>query len=159
MAYSDFTLLELKEQFSLTDTVGSLFGEVPALEPGDLLTTQLYRALKLPLRNEKAKSELIISPVLPELIDRNNDFFTFYSGENLPADRSLGLTGDGWPLPLDFVINRNTGSFALNMPVLAVIEAKRDNIQGALISARLSCTARRSSIRGWAARFRSITAA
>jgi len=124
MAYSDFTLLELKEQFNLIDTVESLFGELPDVEPGDLLTRQLSRAMKLPIRNEKAKSELIISPVLLEVIDRNSDFFTFYSGENLPADRARGLSGE-----CDFVISRNTGSFAINMPILTVIEAKRDNIE------------------------------
>lgn len=124
MAYSDFTLIELKEQFSLTDTIGSLFGTLPIFEPGEVLTTQLNRALKLPLRNEKAKSELIVSPILLELIDRNSDFFTFYSGENLPADRAKGLTGE-----CDFFISRNTGSFAMNMPILAIIEAKRDNLE------------------------------
>ncbi|MBC8154676.1 MAG: hypothetical protein H7Z72_17400 [Bacteroidetes bacterium] len=124
MAYSDFTLLELKEQFGLTDTVGSLFAELPPVEPGELLTTQLKRAFKLPLRNEKAKSELVVSPVLLELIDRNSDFFTFYSGENLPADRLRGLVGE-----CDFMISRNTGSFAINMPILAIIEAKRDNLE------------------------------
>ena len=124
MAYSDFTLIELKEQFGLTDTVGSLFGELPPFEPGEVLTTQLGRAFKLPLRNEKAKSELIVSPILLELIDRNSDFFTFYSGENLPADRSKGLTGE-----CDFFISRNTGSFAMNMPILSIIEAKRDNLE------------------------------
>lgn len=108
----------------MTDTVGSLFGELPAVEPGAVLTEQLSRALKLPLRNEKAKSELIVSPVLLELIDRNSDFFTFHSGENLPADRSRGLVGE-----CDFMVSRNTGSFAINMPILAIIEAKRDNIE------------------------------
>lgn len=124
MAYSDFTLLELKGQFGLTDVVESLFPALSPVEPGDLLTTQLNRALRLPLRNEKAKSELIVSPILLELIDRNSDFFTFYSGENMPADRAHCLVGD-----CDFLISRNTGSFALNMPVLALIEAKRDNLE------------------------------
>jgi hypothetical protein len=124
MAYSDFTLIELKEQFGLTDTVGSLFAELPAVAPGEFLTTQLKRALKQPLRNEKAKSELVVSPILLELIDRNNDFFTFYSGENLPANRARGLVGE-----CDFFISRNTGSFAINMPILAIIEAKRDNLE------------------------------
>jgi hypothetical protein len=108
MAYTDFTLLELKEQFGLTDTIGPLFPELPPLEPGELLTRQLARAMKLPLRNEKAKSELIVSPILLELIDRNAD----------------GLTGE-----IDFMISRFTGSFALNMPIVAVIEAKRDNLE------------------------------
>lgn len=124
MAYSDFTLLELNQKFSLTDTVGSLFDELPPVDPGDLLTTQLRRALKLPLRNEKAKSELVVSPILLELIERNSDFFTFYSGENLPADRARGLVGE-----CDFFISRHTGSFAINMPIVAVIEAKRDNLE------------------------------
>lgn len=30
---------------------------------------------------------------------------------------------------IDFFTSRNTGSFAINMPVLAVIEAKRDNLE------------------------------
>ena len=67
---------------------------------------------------------MVVSPILLELIDRNNDFFTFYSGENLPADRAHGLTGE-----CDFLISRNTGSFAVNMPILAIIEAKRDNLE------------------------------
>jgi hypothetical protein len=75
MAYSDFTLIELKEQFGLTDTVGSLFGELPDLEPGEVLKVQLSRALKVPLRNEKAKSELIVSPILLELITYIADDF------------------------------------------------------------------------------------
>ncbi|TAE32609.1 MAG: hypothetical protein EAZ91_04685 [Cytophagales bacterium] len=124
MAYSDFTLLELKEKFGLNDIVAELFPELPEVEPGPLLTAQLERAMKVPLRNEKAKSELIVSPILLELVHRNNDFFTFYSGENLPADRSKGLVGE-----CDFFISRYTGSFAMNMPVLAIIEAKRDNLE------------------------------
>jgi hypothetical protein len=124
MAYSDFTLLELNQRFGLTDTVDKLFGELPPVEPGAVLTEQLSRAMKLPLRNEKAKSERIVSPILLELIDRNIDFFTCYSGENLPADRTRGLTGE-----CDFFIGRNTGSFGMNMPILAVIEAKRDNLE------------------------------
>ena len=124
MAYSDFTLLELNEKFGLTDTVGSLFAELPPVDAGELLTIQLKRALRLPLRSEKSKSELVVSPILSEMIDRNNDFFTFYSGENLPADRSRGLVGE-----CDFFISRNTGSFAINMPILSVIEAKRDNLE------------------------------
>lgn len=124
MAYADFTLLELNEKFGLTDTIGSLFAELPSVAAGELLTTQLKRAFRLPLRSEKAKSELVVSPILSEMIDRNNDFFTFYSGENLPADRSRGLTGE-----CDFFISRNTGSFAMNMPILSIIEAKRDNLE------------------------------
>ncbi len=124
MAYSDFTLLELNEAFGLTDRVDPLFDELPAIEPSATLSAYLGRAMKLPLRNEKAKSELVVMPILLELIDRNNSLFTLYSGENLRADRSLGLAGE-----CDFFITRNTGSFALNMPILAVIEAKRDNME------------------------------
>lgn len=72
---------------------------------------------------------MVVSPILLELIDRNSDFFTFYSGENLPADRSRGLVGESESRTCDFFISRNTGSFAINMPILAIIEAKRDNLE------------------------------
>ncbi len=124
MAYTDFSLLKLNEQFGLTDKVRPLFDIVPTIEPSDILLTQLKRGFRLPLRNEKAKSEFIVSQLLLEIIEQNEGFFTLYSGENLSADEEKGLNGE-----CDFYISRNTGSFAMNMPILAIIEAKRDNIE------------------------------
>lgn len=72
MAYSDFSLLDLRQQFGTTDVVKPLFEFIQPVEPSDFLREQIARVRKLPLRNEKAKSEAIISPVLIEVVERND---------------------------------------------------------------------------------------
>jgi len=122
MAYSDFTFWRIKDQFGISDTVEPL--ELPGqpIEPSASLREALEGAQLLQLRNEKIKSEAIVFPVLLDIVKRNRDFFTLHSGENLPAQRELGLTGE-----CDFFISKNTRTFEINLPILAVVEAKRDD--------------------------------
>lgn len=78
--------------------------------------------MTLPLRNEKAKSELIISPILADLVSRNAALFTLFSGEHINADREQGLVGE-----VDFLIAKRTRTINVNFPILAVVEAKKND--------------------------------
>ncbi len=122
MAYSDFTLWDLESKFGITNAVVPLFDAVPPIEPDAFLLKTIERGQTLSLRNEKIKSEAVVFPVLLDVIKRNEDFFTLFSGETLPARREAGLTGE-----CDFIITKNTHSLNPNLPVFSVVEAKRDN--------------------------------
>lgn len=134
MAYSDFTLSTLQQRFDLTHQRQRLFSDITPLTPSDWLNNALQTAEELPVKSEKAKSELIVMPILLELRNQNHKRFTIFSGENLVADPENGLNGE-----CDFIITEDTGSFELNPPILQIIEAKKNDIENniALCAAQL----------------------
>ena len=125
MAYANFTLLDLQKQFNLSNKIVELFdpATIRSIDPSPMLIDQLKEAALLPMRTEKARSELIIIPILMELRKRNNRFFTIYSGEILAVDQSQGLVGE-----CDFILARDTGSLSINTPLINIIEAKREDL-------------------------------
>lgn len=126
MAYKDFSLSDLREKFQVENKVVNLFDDakVSLIQPSELLLQQLEEAQTLPIKSEKARSELIITPILLELRRINKQFFTIYSGDSLIVDREKGLTGE-----CDFIIAKETGSFTINMPILAIVEAKKQDME------------------------------
>lgn len=127
MAFSDFTFDDLEARFGVKNRVGQLFSGNDRIEPGAKLTEALSLAQELPVRSEKAKSELLVLPILLELRSRNNKFFTIYSGDILNADKEKGLIGE-----CDFLLAKDTGSFSINYPIIQLVEAKRNDIEEGL---------------------------
>jgi hypothetical protein len=129
MAYSDFTLKSVKEKFGLTLVEGGRF--LPAIPPAILTSLYLSDVLEesLPLAiamgSEKARSELLISPVLFELRRILNRQMSFFSGEDFTVDAAQGLNG-----VCDFLLSRSTEQLILEAPVVVIVEAKKDNIKG-----------------------------
>ena len=123
MAFSDFTLDDLELKLGVRNRVGLLFDRMPPLEPGERLKDALATAQELPVRSEKAKSELIVLPVLLDARLKADKFFTIYSGDMLIADESRGLKGK-----CDFILAKDTGSFSVNYPIIQVVEAKKNDI-------------------------------
>ena len=124
MAYSDFTLKDLKTKFGITNRVLQLFSNTPSIPISEALQEDLQLARMLPIRSEKAKSELIIMPILIELMKRNKQFFTIYSGDSLIADKANGLSGE-----CDFILAKQTGSFDINTPIITIVEAKKNDVE------------------------------
>ncbi len=124
MAYSDFTLKDLKKHFGINNKVENLFSDIQPISLSETLKEDLHLAEILPVRSEKAKSELIIMPILLELMKKNQQFFTIYSGDTLTADKSKGLSGE-----CDFILAKNTGTFDLNTPIFTMVEAKRNDVE------------------------------
>ena len=89
MAYTDFTLDDLEMKFGIKNKSEILFKKdtIKALPPSKKLLEQLEEIKDLPIRSEKARSELIITPILLELRRLTDKFFTFYSGDTLIADK------------------------------------------------------------------------
>ena len=130
MAYSDWTIETVKKAFQLEEVnaVG-IFANVEPVAPSAHLTTTLERnvPLALAMGTEKAKSELIVSPMLVELwmhFDRN---ISFFSGIDFNIDAENGLTG-----VCDFLVSLSPSQFHLEVPVITLVEAKRDNLTAGL---------------------------
>ncbi len=124
MAYSDFTLDDLELKFGIKNQIESVFVDFRKIEPSKKLQEALQTATELPVRSEKAKSELIVMPILIELRAINNKFFTIYSGDQLNADKETGLVGE-----CDFILTKDTGTFNINYPILQIVEAKKHDIE------------------------------
>ena len=111
--YSDIEALDIKLRKK------QLFSEIIPIEPSDLLKQVLAINLKRPMATEKAKSELIIVPILNELITLNFDHFTFFSGYNFDIDKAKGLKGH-----CDFLLSMEVNSPIIEAPVISIIEPK-----------------------------------
>jgi hypothetical protein len=130
MAFSDFTLETAVVRLGLTlGPRSDLFVGVEAAEVSPLLRTVLERwaPQALEVNTEKARSELIIAPVLMESAHLAGGGMGVYSGVTLDVDRERGLYGR-----CDFLVGRKAGPFLLGSPLLAVVEARNEDIPGNL---------------------------
>lgn len=126
MAYSDFTIRELKERFQLTINESSnLFAEVVEIELPRVLAETLARYLPLAVNvnTEKARSELVIAPVLVEFKLLHRDRISLFSGIDFTVDESLGLKGR-----CDYILARSPEQLALTAPICVLVEAKNENM-------------------------------
>jgi hypothetical protein len=75
MAYTDFTWERIKDEFGYDNLLDTLFPELPPVQPSTTLVEALRRTDKQFMRNEKAKSEGYITPILYELAEIQQDYF------------------------------------------------------------------------------------
>src|SRR5262249_5713617 len=128
MAYSDFTLADLRHRFGLTISEGGdLFASVAEAELPVGLAALLprYLPLALNLNTEKARSELLIAPILMELKLRYPDRLSLFSGIDFTVDAASGLSGR-----CDYILSRSPQQLALSAPACVLVEAKSENIVG-----------------------------
>jgi len=90
MAYSEFTIKEVKEAFSLTIVENKeLFAEVDAIRLDDSVMKKLdeYVPLALAVNTEKARSEFIIAYLLLELRSYLENQVSLFSGIDFDVDK------------------------------------------------------------------------
>jgi len=131
MSYSQFTTLEMIEaafDITIVDKVG-IFANLPESQYSDFLgqTLQENISLALAINTEKARSELIVTPILVELRKQFDYQISFFSGKEFNIDSEKGLNGF-----CDFLISRSSEQLLIKTPVVALVEAKNDNIQAGL---------------------------
>ncbi|MCZ6677154.1 MAG: hypothetical protein O7E52_07865 [Candidatus Poribacteria bacterium] len=127
MPYNQFTLSAVKEAFDLETEEGEdLFAAVGGVEISDLLNQILQRnvPLSLAIGTEKAHSELIVMPILVELRELVEPPISLFSGIAFNVDRKSGLSGT-----CDFIISRSKEQFFVDVPVIAIVEAKNENVR------------------------------
>ena len=130
MAYSDFKLSNVSKIFELTITESSqLLADVPEIEASELLTTILKENIDLAvsINTEKARSEMIIVPILLEIRRKLNYQISLFSGIEFNVDPGKGLNGF-----CDFLMSNSQEQLFISSPILTVVEAKNDNLKAGL---------------------------
>ncbi|MDY6991416.1 MAG: hypothetical protein SVR94_02255 [Pseudomonadota bacterium] len=127
MPYSHFTLKSLEKTFNLQETVQQLFPTVEPHNPSAWLQETLAKGSYLALKTEKARSEMIIAPILLEITDKNQRALTLFSGETLDVDSNQGLNGE-----CDFILSKSSHTYTLQAPIFALVEAKQHIIENSL---------------------------
>lgn len=130
MAYSDFTLDDIKKKFQLAiNERTNLFSHVSSVEPGDPLSILLqdYIPLALAINTEKARSELMMAPLLVEMRRLAGHEISLFSGVEFNVDAAQGLNGI-----CDFIVSNDAEQFYITAPVIMVVEAKNENMQAGL---------------------------
>ncbi|MEO0536504.1 MAG: hypothetical protein AAF215_21830 [Cyanobacteria bacterium P01_A01_bin.123] len=131
MSYREFTLEKLRKQFGLAlesnqDLFSAAIHRVPLATPFiDYLNYSV--PLALAINTEKARSEMIIAPMLVELKRLLQDQVSLFSGVEFNVDPDQELNGF-----CDFIISLSRQQLYISAPVLIVFEAKNENIKGGL---------------------------
>jgi hypothetical protein len=119
----------VKDRFDL-QLMNNRFCELfPISEPQSEFLTVFDESFSLAevAKSEKAKSELLVSPILVQarrLVDRQVQLF---SGEEFNVDQEKGLNGF-----CDFLFSKSENQFTIDVPVLMLVEAKRGEIESGL---------------------------
>ncbi|MEA5469217.1 hypothetical protein [Spirulina sp. 06S082] len=131
MSYSNFTNLNIVQQeFNLVlEENRNLFADVAEIEPSDYLKQTLaeYLPLATAINTEKARSEFLLAPILAELRRQANYQISLFSGTEFEVDRERGLNGY-----CDYLICCSQEQYFIRAPVVAIVEAKNENIKGGL---------------------------
>ena len=126
MPYSDFTLRKVKQTFGITTVEGERFlPEIKPIAASATLTDFLAESLPLAIAtgSEKARSELIISPVLLEVRKILQRKISLFSGADFTVDPALGLTGI-----CDFLLSRSPEQLEIEAPAVVIVEAKKADL-------------------------------
>lgn len=128
MSYSEFTtIIKVKEAFGLTTIEGPRFlPQIPPIAPSATLTDFLANSLPVAVAtgSEKARSEMIITPILLEVRKILQEKISLFSGEDFTVDFKQGLNGI-----CDFLISRSSEMLEIEAPAVAVVEAKKADLK------------------------------
>lgn len=130
MPYSDFTMMSVEHAFELRRReVPGLFVAVPPCAPTSVLEQAIAEGLPLAgaINTEKARSELLIMPVLLDVRRHCPGQVSLFSGMLFDVDPAHGLTGF-----VDFVLSKTASQMVLTAPVAVVVEAKNDNLMSGM---------------------------
>ncbi|NEO91033.1 MAG: hypothetical protein F6K56_12600 [Moorea sp. SIO3G5] len=132
MSYSQFTIQKVVNDFDLTlIEQGNIFESDSdrVISPSPYLAefiTQNYQ-LAIALNTEKARSELLICPVLLAVREFHQYQVSLFSGEEFNVDPEVGLNGT-----CDFIISLSPEQLFIKAPVAVIIEAKKEDLKGGL---------------------------
>jgi hypothetical protein len=125
MAYNNFTLESVKHQFGLSLSAVPFCAELPVAAPSQIFLAifKEWFPLAQKAKSEKAKSELLVSPVLLEVRNLVNKSVELFSGEEFSVDRELGLNGF-----CDFLLSKSMTPYIIEAPIIMLVEAKKGEL-------------------------------
>jgi len=125
MGYSNYKNFRYTlKKLNLEEFERPLFESITPVEPSAWLEQAILIAKRLPLTNEKSKSERVISPILSEVALHYEKQITFYSGEDLTVDSSKDLAG-----ACDFFFAKHPRKSVMQAPIITLVEAKDENFE------------------------------
>jgi hypothetical protein len=130
MAYSDFTVGKVKQAFGIQTIEGvTFFPAISTVAPTSTLLEVLSENLPLAvaLSSEKAKSELLITPILVEVRKYLKRQISLFSGQEFTVNPEVGLSG-----VCDFLISRSPEQLEVECPVVVLVEAKKADINSGM---------------------------
>ena len=129
MAFRDFTFPEVQQALSLSLSETDLFSGVAPKSVREEFAAMIRDGtdLALAVNTEKARSEFIIAPLLLELRRSLGGRFGLFSGIEFDVDASRGLNGY-----CDFILTKSPRQILLAAPLVAIVEAKNDNLRSGL---------------------------
>jgi hypothetical protein len=122
VSYREFTFQDVKLKLGLRLVEDqSLYADVTDVTPSQALVEQLRVNVQLALgiNTEKARSELIIAPVLVEVLRMFEMSIGLFSGREFNVDPARGLVG-----VCDFLLSLSPERYVVTAPLLVVTEAK-----------------------------------
>jgi hypothetical protein len=126
MVYSNFTLKDVQKEFHLDIKKDlGIFAHIEPIQISESLSTTLADniPLALSINTEKARSELIVINVLLEVRRIFQQQISLFSGVDFTVDKDKGLNGY-----CDFLISQSPEQLFVGAPVIAIVEAKNDNM-------------------------------
>ncbi len=127
MAYTDFTLEMVETELGVEQRYAAIFPTLADATPPPWLMPQLARGMELALMSEKARSEFIVAPILLAVRELSGGRVSILSGQRLDVDASRRLNGE-----CDFLLSLSEPLPRLRSPLLAVLQAKRNDLEGEL---------------------------
>ncbi|MBD2597117.1 hypothetical protein H6G74_22725 [Nostoc spongiaeforme FACHB-130] len=130
MPYSQFTIDRLKQDFRLMIVEGVRFfpENIEPVNPSPRLQAILEDLpWAIAVDTEKARSEVIINPVLLEVRRILHSSISVFSGEEFNVDASIGLNG-----VCDFLISRSPEQLTVEAPAIVIVEAKKSDLKSGL---------------------------
>jgi hypothetical protein len=130
MPYSQFTIEKVKKDFQLTTVEGVRFfpDSIESVTPSSRLQAILEDLpWAIAVDTEKARSEVIINPMLLEVRRIFNQQISVFSGEEFNIDPSIGLNGI-----CDFLVCRSPEQLTVEAPAIVIVEAKKSDIKSGL---------------------------
>ena len=130
MPYSQFDIEKVQEDFGITisESVG-IFADTSEINYSEYLkdTLRFNAPIALAINSEKSRSEMIITPILLELKRLYPQKVSLFSGKDFNVDVEKGLNGF-----CDYLISSSPEQLFITSPVIAVVEAKNENIEAGL---------------------------
>ncbi len=125
MAFSDFKTLQiLKKETGLSYQVQSLFpAPIQGLKPSEHLLFDLQEAKTYGLFSEKAKSEMLITPLLKEVRRKNSKYISFLSGVGFETnvEKLNGIC--------DYIFSYVPRALEVTAPIFCIVEAKNRTVE------------------------------
>jgi hypothetical protein len=125
MPYQNFTLETVTHQFELNLRDLRFCESLPSADPQPEFLTifQQWFRLAQTAQSAKAKSELLVSPILAEVVQLTQKRVQLFSGQEFNVEIDLGLDG-----VVDFLLSKSTTPYIVEAPIIVLVEANPEGL-------------------------------